>query len=103
MNFIIIATLGKVFHDLAKDFEKKQWLFAILGVVFYYVLFFLLNIFLGFISVTNEGFPIRSITLIGYAAMILSLIFSLIFYMMLKKRWEHERLIRNREIIDEIQ
>ncbi len=37
LGLLLIYFIGKRFYDLAKEFEKSAWGFAILGVVIYYV------------------------------------------------------------------
>lgn len=37
LGILFIYFIGKYFYELAKTYQKNKWLFAILGVVSYYV------------------------------------------------------------------
>jgi len=101
MDFIIIAGLGKAFYDLAGTFEKNQWLYAILGIVTFYVASFFITIILVLLWGVDGGFSDSNATILSYGAIILSLILSLILYIILKNRWEYAKILRNREILDD--
>lgn len=47
LGIILIYFIGKKFHELAEEFDKKKWLYAITGVIAYYIGTFLCGIILG--------------------------------------------------------
>ena len=87
LDLFIIVGLGKAFYDLAGEFKKNQWLYAIIGIVFFYLLTFLSTIIITILLVPNVFTDNNSLTSISYGAIIISLICCLIFYAILKKRW----------------
>lgn len=101
MDLLIIGGLGKAFYDLANDFEKNKWLFAIIGVISFYIFTFFVGVSSAIVFSTNGDFSESTITMLGYFATIISLIFSLILYVILKKRWETDRRTKKTGLLDD--
>ena len=85
IGLILIYVVGKSFYDLAWEYKKNQWLFAVLGVVSYYagttVAEFVLIVLseLEFFSLPNFG-----ISLLGVPIGLLSCWGT---YTLLKNKW----------------
>jgi amino acid transporter len=94
LGLVLVYFIGKKFHELANDYEKSPWPFAILGVATYYAGTFLFGLLLG---ITLEIFSPG--TLEGMHDFVLGLIaipFGLFscwgLYYLLRRIWEGQRV-----------
>ena len=104
ISLLLIYYLGKQFYVLAEEFEKNKWLFAILGVVFYYLGILLFSFFLGLWAVFygNEEIFETSDFLLGLMAMPIGLLTTWLFYFSLKKYWSKtENNFTDVELLDD--
>lgn len=92
LGLILLYFAGKAFYDLAGRYEKKQWLFAILGVVSYYA-----GLFLGGILIALFYEVVLEKSIDGVNEFLLSLLAVPIgilvcwgFYNYLLNRWDNE-------------
>jgi len=51
LGLLLIYFIGKRFHDLADDYDKSKWGFAIIGIVTYYAVSILLGVVLVVLEV----------------------------------------------------
>jgi purine-cytosine permease-like protein len=77
--------VGRGFYRLAGEHKKSKWLWAVLGVVFYYAFGFLLGVIMALVnlswSLQNKGL----LTLLGIGVGIGC---TIIIYRILKYNWE---------------
>ena len=52
LGIVLIYWLGKYFYQLAEKYNQNKWLYAILGIVVYYVS----QLFFGFVLGILSGF-----------------------------------------------
>lgn len=104
LGLLLIYFIGKAFYDLALKYEKNKWVFAVLGVVTYYVgtigggfLFGLVHI-IGWMNINN----ISDIAL-GLMALPIGLLFVVALYQILKRNWKSQTEERREssELLDE--
>ena len=101
LGLLLIFFIGKYFYELAQDYYKHRWLYAILGIIVYYaagaffvVVVGLADLLFG-LNVNWEntmGWNLLGIP-IGIAA-------DYGFYILLKRKWEKETNIPKDEIMD---
>lgn len=101
LGILFIYFVGKYFYDLAISHDKNKWLFAILGVVSYYLGTLIGGILLGFLSV------LLSIEIDWDNNVLMSVIglpfgfgTTYLFYHLIKKKWSSE--VKIEESIDDI-
>jgi len=100
LGIILIYFIGKQFYTLADDYNQNKWLFAILGVVSYYVGTALGGVILGlsevFFGLSIDWENNLLLTLLALPFGILSVY---LLYSVLKKKWQKSFV----EVRDEIQ
>lgn len=101
--FIIIA--GKYFMQLAEQYGKSKWGYAVLGIISYYGAAFLFALGYGFIL--GLFFPDQFDVLDGSMLILLAVAFGLvvciILYQILRRKWKREaKMIPSKNVIDEI-
>lgn len=88
LSLLFIYFLGKPFYILAEKHKQNVWLFAILGVVAYYISLILGGILLGILSVLlSLGFEEMSETLLGIFTIPFGLLGCWGFYKLLEQKW----------------
>lgn len=108
LGILLIYFIGKYFYDLALERGKTktmQWVFAILGVVIYYVGSFVGGMLLGILGYAFGWFDIETMNefLISLMALPFGILASWGFYMILKKSWkstDRETYIKDEDILD---
>lgn len=89
LRILLIYFIGKYFYELAQDFYKHRWLYAILGIVVYYIsgfVFALILVVLDSLFLLNINWDNSfGVNLISIPVGLLG---CYIFYIVLKKRWE---------------
>ena len=80
LSIILIYYVGKKFYDLAGQFDKNKWVYAISSIVLYYASSFILGLILGVLDiyVFEWGIAVGIITLWG-------------FYTYLEKKWDAQK------------
>lgn len=100
LGLIFIYWIGKYFYQLAEEFNKNKWLFAILGVVVYYAAQLIVGILIGVLAMFfNWNIDFESniqMALIGIPA---GAGITYLFYFLLKRKWKSEKI----EVKDSIQ
>jgi len=102
IRIVLIYFLGKPFYDLSIKFEKKKWLFAVLGVVAYYAGTFIG----GFIIALGYEFSGNNIddlddTLLGFMVLPLGLLAAYLYYQALKRKWEKQLVLTHSDVLDD--
>ncbi|WP_298551048.1 hypothetical protein [uncultured Algibacter sp.] len=102
LGILLIYFIGKRFYDLSVDYSKNKWLYAILGVVTYYVIgnVFLALIVILDIYVFDWGFNWESTYGINLLALPLGLLGVWGFYILLEKNWKKSVVVIKDEIQD---
>ncbi|WP_299556197.1 hypothetical protein [Seonamhaeicola sp.] len=100
LGIILIIFIGKYFYELAQDYYKHRWLYAILGIVVYYAGTGVGGVVLG---VMNELFGLNinwdNTLLMTFIALPFGIGASGLFYFLLRRNWKKAKI----EIKDEIQ
>lgn len=89
IGIFLIYYLGKQFYELAENYNKNKWGFAILGVVFYYLGTMLFGVLLGVWAGFTNNIDVfeSSDILLGLMGIPLGLLCAWLFYFLLKKNW----------------
>lgn len=100
LGLILIYFIGKHFYDLAAKHKKSEYLFAILGVVSYYVGTFVFGIILFFILGEDAVLEMNEFlsAIIGLPAGLLT---CYLFYKFLENSWSKTRVGADSNILDD--
>lgn len=100
LGLLFIFWIGKYFYQLAEQYKKNKWLFAILGIVVFYAGQFVVGLILGllvyFFDWSIDFDDQWLMALIGIPAGGISVY---VFYFLLEKTWKSEKV----EVKDSIQ
>ena len=99
LGYIFIFFIGYYFYRLAEDYSKNKWVFAILGIVGYYVVSFIFSIIYMFFSEQNVTSGFNTIALISVCV---GVVFCILLYHYLDYRWKKEEEYVDDKSIDEI-
>lgn len=103
LGILFIYFIGRYFYNLAGDYDKSQWGFAILGVVAYYVGTFAGALIMVIIGEVSGAFLFTEDN--EFVLSLLSIPFGILacwgLYKILEKNWGKEERF-NEDIIDEI-
>lgn len=87
LGILLIYFIGKIFYTLADKYNKNRWLYAILGVVVYYV-----GTFIGattvYIILELNNTTIQDI-LVSLISVPVGIGFSTGFYLILRNNWRN--------------
>ncbi|WP_346881492.1 hypothetical protein [uncultured Algibacter sp.] len=99
---LFIYFIGKRFYDLSEEYNQNKWLFAILGVLIYYIIGSLLlaGIVLLDVLVFDWGFDWESGFGMNLLMVPLGLIAVWAFYVFLEGRWKKTVIVAKDEIND---
>ncbi len=101
--FLFIYFVGNRFYELAHEYGKNKWLYAILGVVSYYAGAFLSGFLIGFFLVLMDSEAIDTTSEIVFN--LLSIPFGILacwgLYQILKSKWKREHAV-NTDAIEDI-
>lgn len=100
LGILFIYFVGKYFYELAKTYEKNKWLFAILGVLSYYIGGILLAAIIVICSafIDETLFDSADETVLGIMIIPLGLISCYLFYYILKRNWSKNFKVELEEI-----
>ena len=103
LGLLIIYFIGKKFFDLAREFDKNKWGFAIAGVGSYYV-----GTFIGgvIITICLDIFLDKSIEEMDeFGLALIALPFGLLaswgLFVLLKRNWKGQPIYHHSDILDE--
>jgi len=102
LSILLIYFIGKQFYELAQDFNKNRWLFAILGVIVYYAIGILLVVVIALLDVAvfEWGFDWENRFGMNLLAIPLGLLADVSLYFFLKNRWKATVVLVKDEIQD---
>ncbi len=106
LGLLLLYFIGKNYHRLALEHQKKSWPWVVAGIVFYYLGTLLLGALLGlYCAVRQLDFDSTFSSQIGLSLIALpaGLISTALFYWILKKKWEKQALSKenNPDILDD--
>lgn len=89
LGLLLIYFIGKQFYNLAGDFNKNKWVFAILGVVSYYSGIIITGFILGFLIALGplEGLASLPEIVLGLITIPFGILACWGLYTILKKSW----------------
>lgn len=92
LGIILIYFIGKYFHDLAKEFNKNKWMYAILAVVVFYAAQMVVGFILGLLfpewfEMMDTGTELA----LNLAGLPIGIGAVYVFYILTKKKWEKEK------------
>ncbi|MGJ8593452.1 MAG: hypothetical protein ACSHXF_12950 [Aquaticitalea sp.] len=89
LGLIFLHFIGKYFYKLAEEFNRNKWLFAILGIVIYYIGTFIGGIILGLLDEFVElGFNWDNNVALALVVLPFGLGATYLFYYILKRQWK---------------
>ncbi len=102
LGILLIYLIGKKFYDLAGNYEKSQWTYAVLGVLSYYIGTFIAGIA---IVIFLDLFEITSVDdvddfVLGLVAIPFGLLSCWGVYHLLIRNWEKKTISNNLDILD---
>lgn len=102
LGLIFIYFLGKYFYELAIQYDKNKWGFAIAGIVVYYSTLMLAAFMIGVISELIQPGLVddSSAIFMSLLAIPFGLLSAYLFYNYLKKKWSNEHKIVDADILD---
>jgi hypothetical protein len=102
IGLLLIYFIGKAFYELAHEYDKNRWLFAIFGVVAYYIGTFIGGIILGIIGLIIHSNFVNTSSNWGLG--LLTVPFGLLgcwgFYKILIMQWDKPAKINDHEPLD---
>jgi len=99
LGLLLIYFIGKKFYDLALEFEKSEWGFAILGVVVYYAGTFVAGFVIGIWNL--DAIETMSDITLGLIALPFGVLSCVGLYYFLNNSWKKNKVVNNSDI-DEI-
>ena len=101
LSIILIVLLGRTFYRLAEEFNQHRWLFAVLGIISYYVGSAIGGVVVGLVDVLFDlGVDFDNSGILLMIAIPFGLGTSYILYYILKRKWKNEVVVEKDEIQD---
>ncbi len=101
LGLIFLYFIGKYFYKLADEFNKNKWLFAVLGILVYYVGTFIGGALLGIMDgLIGIGFDWDNNLALGLIALPFGIASAYLFHYLLRKQWEKSFVFTEDEIQD---
>lgn len=98
LGIILIIFMARQFYNLAHDYNKNKWLWAILSIIIFYGVQFIASIIyiLAFVGIEAEMQPWSSQYIVNLLVSVLTSIAAAYFlYQFLKNKWEKEEDMPN--------
>lgn len=91
-GLVFLYFIGKYFYELAFEYEKNKWKYAILGVVVYYATAILSGLLFGVIYVfLDKSLEKDDELLISVLSVPFGILACYLFYKYLAKKWEKDK------------
>ncbi|MDO5969724.1 hypothetical protein Q4Q35_07880 [Flavivirga aquimarina] len=101
LGLLLIYFIGKRFYDLSEEYSQNKWLYAILGIVIYYVGTFIVSIVLAvLIEFGIIDIDLENSFVIGLIALPFGIGAVYLFYILLEKKWKKAVVVVKDEISD---
>lgn len=93
LHLALLYFIGKKFFELAEEYDKSKWGYAIAGVVSYYAGAFIFGAILGVIVVLLESDFLETTNdfVLGIIALPFGLLSCYLLYTFLEKKWKTEK------------
>ena len=105
LGLLLIYWIGKSFYDLAKQYEKGPWPYAIIAIVCYYGLQFVVGGVAVLVMMNEDPYLDESSLTGNWGLNILGVIIGALgtwlFYRYLKNKWSTIPLTKHTEILDD--
>ncbi|MFK7810517.1 MAG: hypothetical protein AB8F74_22110 [Saprospiraceae bacterium] len=103
LGLLLLYFIGKKFSELAKDYNKKTWVYILLGIVSYYLGTFVGGIVLVIVLDMFFSIAIEEIDdfVIGLMAMPFGLLMCWGYYRLLVRNWSKQKPILSSDILDD--
>ena len=103
LGLLLIYFVGRAFYRLAETHKRSKWLFAILGVVMYYVAQVIFAGVLLVIIYANDSYVTTQVELLATLGGIgIGALSVWLFYYLLKKAWEKNPKSNDEELLDQL-
>ncbi|MEY8848817.1 hypothetical protein AB9K26_08375 [Psychroserpens sp. XS_ASV72] len=103
LGIILIVIIGRQFFKLAEQYRQNKWLFAILGVLSYYVGALVGGVILGTVDAfVNLGIDWDNNLLMTVIALPFGLGTAYLFYYLLNKNWSKNVVLEKTNEIQDI-
>ncbi len=101
LGLLFLYFIGKYFYKLVDEFYKNKWLFAVLGIVVYYVGTFIGEALLGIMDgLMNISFDWDNNWALGLISLPFGIVAAYLFHFLLKEQWEKSFVVIEDEIQD---
>lgn len=102
LGVLLIYFIGKRFYDLSEEYDQSKWGYAILGIVVYYALGFLLVMVIVLLDVWVFNWDFDWDSSFGMNLLVLpfGLLAVWIFYHILENKWKKKIIVVKDEIQD---
>jgi membrane protein implicated in regulation of membrane protease activity len=102
IGLLLIYFIGKSFYQLAFDYNKHVWGFAILGIVLYYAGTFIGGVVLAIIGLLAGSNFVETIPniLLSLISMPFGLLFCWGSYKFLENQWDKNKMVNNNDSLD---
>jgi hypothetical protein len=103
LTILLIYLVGRAFYNLAFDYNKSKWGFAILGNVVYFGSTFIFGMILGVILLATDHLDFLNTTpkiLLNLMGLPIGLLSCWIFYRILLSNWEKQQVIKTDDSLD---
>ena len=101
LALILIFYIGRAFYRLAKKHDRSKWLYAIIGVVTYYVAQFLLQVSIAIYLLSGgKNLALGTELVIALIGMLVGAGVVAVFYYILKRIWENNPKNNYQELLD---
>lgn len=103
LGLVLLYFIGKKFYELADEYEKNKWGFAILGVIVYYLGAFVFGVVLGVFVVIMESDFLETTNnfILGIMALPFGILSCYGLYYYLEKTWKKQKPLQDK-MIDQI-
>jgi len=102
IGLFLIYFIGKKFYELAHDYNKNRWGFAILGIISYYAGTFIAGVLLGIIGLLIESNFVETTPkiILGLIGVPFGLLGSWVFYKLLVSQWNKQVTLKSNDTLD---
>lgn len=102
LSLLLLYFIGKAFYELAHDYNKSRWGYAILGIISYYAGTFIGGAVLAIIGLlAHSDFPRNQPKIIlGLMAIPFGLLGCWLFYRILVGVWNRGIMLKNDDTLD---
>ena len=102
LTIVLLFFIGKYFYELAQEYYKNRWIFAILGIAMYYFGTFLAGIVLALgIDLFGWTFDWTNNLSLVMIALPSGLVTVVIVYLLLERHWKKQK-VKDQDSIQDI-